>query len=36
LGKGQHIFDGMEPDELATNLFHASETGQKLRREPIH
>lgn len=36
LAKGQQILDWMGPDELAANLFRASQTEQKLRREPIH
>jgi DNA-damage-inducible protein D len=35
LEKGQQILDWMGPDELAANLFRASQTEQKLRREPI-
>ncbi|HLZ23136.1 MAG TPA: hypothetical protein VKQ30_13530 [Ktedonobacterales bacterium] len=35
LAKGQAILDWMGPDELAANLFRASQTEQKLRREPI-
>jgi DNA-damage-inducible protein D len=35
IGKGQQILDWMGPDELAANLFRASQTEQKLRREPI-
>lgn len=35
LAKGQQILDWMGPDELAANLFRASQTEQKLRREPI-
>lgn len=35
LAKGQQILDWMNADELAANLFRASQTEQKLRREPI-
>jgi len=35
LKRGQAILDWMGPDELAANLFRASQTEQKLRREPI-
>ncbi len=35
LKKGQQILDWMGPDELAANLFRASQTEQKLRREEI-
>jgi DNA-damage-inducible protein D len=35
LEKGEQILDWMGPDELAANLFRASQTEQKLRREPI-
>ena len=35
LGRGHQILDWMGPDELAANLFRASQTEQKLRREPI-
>lgn len=35
LAKGQQILDWMGSDELAANLFRASQTEQKLRREPI-
>lgn len=35
LNQGQAILDWMGPDELAANLFRASQTEQKLRREPI-
>lgn len=35
LPKGEQILDWMGPDELAANLFRASQTEQKLRREPI-
>jgi DNA-damage-inducible protein D len=35
LAKGQSILDWMGPDELAANLFRASQTEQKLRREQI-
>jgi DNA-damage-inducible protein D len=35
LSRGQKILDWMGPDELAANLFRASQTEQKLRREPI-
>jgi DNA-damage-inducible protein D len=35
LARGQQILDWMGPDELAANLFRASQTEQKLRREPV-
>ncbi len=35
LKKGQHILDHMGSDELAANLFRASLTDQKLRRDPV-
>lgn len=35
LKRGQQILDWMGPDELAANLFRASQTEQKFRREPI-
>ncbi len=35
LKRGQAILDWMGPDELAANLFRASQTEQKLRREPV-
>jgi DNA-damage-inducible protein D len=35
LKRGEKILDWMVPDELAANLFRASQAEQKLRREPI-
>jgi len=35
LKRGQHILDWMGADELAANLFRASQTEQRLRREEI-
>jgi DNA-damage-inducible protein D len=35
LKRGQSILDWMGPDELAANLFRASQTERKLRRDPI-
>jgi len=35
LARGQHILDWMGPEELAANLFRATQTEAKLRREEI-
>lgn len=35
LKRGQAVLDWMGPDELVANLFRASQTEQRLRREPI-
>lgn len=36
LGKGQNILDHMGSTELAANLFRATQTDEKLRRENVH
>ena len=36
LGRGQHILDFMGSDELAANIFRASQTKQKLERDQVH